>query len=288
MDAQIQADEEQQNINIVTRSVRLPAFYEEDPSLWFLQADAIFSAERVQSQARKAQLVIGQLPFKILTQVTDLARDPGDNPYETLKERLITTFSQSQERKLIQLLEGTELGDLKPSHLLRKMQTLAGPAASLEIIRTVWIRALPSRVRSILASLPQDNLDQLAVTADRIVEIDSPTPIMASQPLTGTATLLEQLTNQLANLKTQIDDLRKDTFRDDRRSRSRSRQRNRQQSPARKTDQLCFYHRRFAQAANVSNPAHGKTKEIARKTRTGCGNDESRSRINLSSSLHPG
>lgn len=50
----------------------------------------------------------------------------GDNPYLNLKTRLIITYSQSQEKQILKLLENTQRGDLKPSQLLQTSELWYG------------------------------------------------------------------------------------------------------------------------------------------------------------------
>lgn len=48
-------------------TVSLPAFWEEDPALWFVQAETIFGSNHITSQERRFQLIIGQLPQRSKT-----------------------------------------------------------------------------------------------------------------------------------------------------------------------------------------------------------------------------
>lgn len=248
---EIPLQQELPDAQAVARTIKLPPFWEEDPQLWFLQAEAIFGTYRIQSQNRKAQIVIGQLPYKILTQIADLARNPGPNPYDELKRRLIETYSQSQERRIIRLLEETRLGDQKPSQLLRHMQTLSGNTCTPEVIRTVWLRALPSKVRSILASLAQDDLNQLAVTADKIIEVDASPQIYAVQESLE-RTLTQRIIEEVGELKKLILNERgRSRERDNSRSRKKSPHLRKRSSSRNKRPEgyLCMYHFKFGDKA---------------------------------------
>lgn len=86
----------------------LPSFCEEDPTLWFLKMKGIFTTHRIIFLERQFQAVISQLPFKILAQIIDLARDPKDQPYEPLKDRPTKIYSQSKEKRIQKLLEHYE------------------------------------------------------------------------------------------------------------------------------------------------------------------------------------
>lgn len=69
------------------------------------------------------------------------SKSPASYPYEVLKERLINTFAESENKRITQLLEGKQLGDEKPSHLLRQMQLLAGDTVAKDMVKMLWIRS---------------------------------------------------------------------------------------------------------------------------------------------------
>lgn len=224
-----------------TPTPRLADFWEEDPELWFLQVEAIFKSYQITKNEKKYQLVVGQLPYRVLTQVADIVREPGKTPYETLKSRLITTYAQSQVRKVQKLLEETTLGDQKPSQLLRQMQSLAGTAASDQVLRTIWLRAMPQRVQGILAALDQNNLSHLAEVADKILEVDTTPTIYSSNAV------IESLTKEINELRLQLNRSRSSTP---------SKERNRLRSKSRSRDNkgLCYYHSKFGTKAHKCKP----------------------------------
>ena len=60
-------------------------------------------------------------------QIRDLLLNPpSDHPYTHLKEALVQRTSASAQHRINQLLSAEELGDQKPSTLLRRLQQLAG------------------------------------------------------------------------------------------------------------------------------------------------------------------
>lgn len=231
-------------VEAVNYPARLPTFYEEDPVLWFIQVEAIFATTRVTTEEKRYQAVISQLPFKILTQVIDLARQqPEQEPYTTLKRRLLTVFSESKERKILRLLEDTQLGDMKPSQLLRHMQGLAEADVPNEVIKTIWLRALPPQARSILAAVVDEDLNNLAKIADRISEtvFASSVPIAtADSPAVNT---IDTLVEEIRSLKTELR-RRKPRPPKHRPARSTSRKR-----PPLPPVTLCYFHKRFGKNA---------------------------------------
>ena len=97
-----------------------------------------------------------------------LTSPPRDNKYDAIKTALLTAFAKTQAQKDAELLGLTGLGDMKPTALLRKMRSFNSDTATL--FRAHFLALLPTEVRSVLASREIKELDELAQTADRIVE----------------------------------------------------------------------------------------------------------------------
>ena len=105
-----------------------------------------------------------------------LVSPPTVKPYQVLKTELMKRTSASEQKRLHQLLTAEELGDRKPSQLLRRMEQLLG-AKQLEdsIFKQLFLQRLPHHVQSILASSRDDmTVNQLSELADRILEVASP------------------------------------------------------------------------------------------------------------------
>ena len=99
-----------------------------------------------------------------------------------------------------QLFNAEELGDRKPSQLLRHMQQLLGDKANNTngaFIRELSLQLLPSNVHMVLASTPDtESLDELTQLANKIMEVATP-----SVSSVHTATEFEHLRLEVAELK---------------------------------------------------------------------------------------
>ena len=59
-------------VNVVNAHFRLPDFWVEDPTVWFLQVDAKFRRANIRSSRAKYEYVMPLLPPKVLTQCRDI------------------------------------------------------------------------------------------------------------------------------------------------------------------------------------------------------------------------
>ena len=195
---------------------------------------------------------------------------PAEKPYSTLKAELIKRTSASEQRRVQLLLSEEELGDKKPSQLLRRMRQLLGDRHLEEgIFKELFLQRLTPSVRVVLAaSVDSVSLDALANLADRIMDVHVP-QIAAAAPIPQAAPTpsvpasnyhsLEEKVNCLVaavgKLQTQLD-----------RSRSTSRGRNTGRNRSRSRDRkpvgdLCWYHHKFgAKSFRCISPCKFPTK----------------------------
>ena len=183
-------------------------------------------ADRSTSQQTRFDYVIASLSPEIACEVRDLLiRPPADGP---LKAELIKPTAASEQRKLQQLIGGEELGDRKPTQLLRRMQQLLGH--HLGPTTDIFLQRLPANIRMVLASADATtDLPKLADMADKIMEVATPSTVAATstQPQVSDAQQLKEEITRITELVASLAQQRP-------RGRSRSRSRNtRQQSPAR-------------------------------------------------------
>ena len=104
------------------------------------------------------------------------------------------------------MFNAEELGDRKPSQLLRRMQQLLGDKANntdAAFMRELFLQRLPPNVRMVLASTPDTgNITELAQLADKVMEVATP-----SVSGITTTTELDQLRQEVAELKTMLKSL---------------------------------------------------------------------------------
>ncbi|GFX99821.1 uncharacterized protein TNCV_258601 [Trichonephila clavipes] len=81
--------------------------------------------------------LVAQLEPKILDDIWKIVKDPTANKYSAVKKRLLKILIESENNKIKLLFTGIQLGDMLPSQLLRKMETLACTDVSAKALRTL-------------------------------------------------------------------------------------------------------------------------------------------------------
>ena len=148
--------------------------------------------------------IVASLSPEFATEVRDLIlKPPTENPYDKLKEQLIKRTAASEQRRLQQLFNSEELGDRKPTQLLRRMQQLLGDTPGVtdgSFIRELFLQRLPANVRMVLASTNDSvSLDHLAQLANKIVEVSAPQSVSTVRS-SNLSDEVEKLKGQLINL----------------------------------------------------------------------------------------
>ena len=152
-----------------------PPFWNTNATAWFLRLEASFATHSppITNDRTKFYHVVQLLdsPTSRRVQPT-IEQPPADNMYGALKATLLDAYEPTQLQKDTALLSINGLGDKRPSEMLQYMKNLNSNPQTL--FRALFLSQLPPEVRRILAQNPEMCLEELAKTADRIVEIDVP------------------------------------------------------------------------------------------------------------------
>lgn len=177
-------------------SVRVPPFWPERADLWFVQLEAQFAIAGITADSTKFYHVISQLEQRYLIQVDDVVnKPPADGKYEKIKETLISRLTPSNKDCLRQVVKYEELGNRKPSQLLRHMRSLGRSAMTDEMLLFLWSTRQPAPVQAFIATQPSNmDLDTLAELADKVNEV-STQPILTT-PSANPAPVLQYLRHQ--------------------------------------------------------------------------------------------
>ncbi|GFT68965.1 uncharacterized protein NPIL_677541 [Nephila pilipes] len=139
--------------------------------------EAQFANSGISQDATKYNIVVAALDENVLDFVVDILSDPPENEkYNTLKKALLNRLTDTEESRLKKLLTDLELGDKRPSDLLREMKSLAGNSISDEVIKSLWLQRLPQQTQAIL-TISNDTIDKIAEMADKIIAVYSSSEI---------------------------------------------------------------------------------------------------------------
>ena len=236
-----------EDVAVVSKvNVKIPPFWKTHPELWFRQVESQFFTANIRTDKAKFHTVVAAIESEILMQVSDIiVNQPVENMYQCLKEKLIQRYAESEQQRLKKLLQEIQLGDRKPSELLREMRQLAGNTVSEELMKSIWTQHLPEQMRMIL-STNDANLDKLSKMADKISEVTS------SFNFSKNCSAIGQTNDRTSRLEKQISDLSNQVAmlttiyrnRSDSSQRSNSKSQNRDKSSSR-SNTFCYYHRKF-------------------------------------------
>ncbi|XP_065197668.1 uncharacterized protein LOC135828856 [Sycon ciliatum] len=252
-------------------AVKLPPYYASDPQVWFGVVESLFRTRNISRQSTKFHHVISSLSADFATEVRDLILNPPeDAPFDQLKARLIQRTQLSEQRRIRLLLSEEELGDRKPTQLLRRMQQLLDDHTMDDgLFRELFIQRLPEKARLILASSSEAlPLEDLATMADRILAVSpEANAIMALRPAAASMpdSTVARLERQIAELTAAVSALAEPRFRGRSTSRSSTPSHSRSSTPTR---DVCFYHHRFGdRARHCRSPCSFKRQENAQASK---------------------
>lgn len=260
----------QQQIAGIALSMRIPPFWRDKPRLWFISFEAATN-ELKKSQSQLAQMVIAQLDKADIEQVSDILFNPPETDmYKTLKQRLITVYEESDSQQFQKLLTGMELGDQKPSQLLRKMRSLARDKLRDETLRLMWTNHLPAQVRAILSVSDtfqsKTSLEELATLADKMMESIPEMPVSAvastKSAVSHQHVPANSLEEEVRKLAVEVAALKQQFRPNYQRHRSRDRSLDRRSPRAGSPVPYCFYHKRYGkQARRCTKPCSYNTSQ---------------------------
>lgn len=218
-------------VSMRTVSVKIPPFWSNRPDLWFLTVETQFRLRKITSPQTKYDHLISSLPSETMEIVADALLNPPedtDNPYEHLKKLIIIRSTDTEERRLDELLIKIELGDLKPSELFRKMETLAGgnSLVNKSLLNKLWQNKLPLPIRSCVIAIEASQTQaEIFKIADQIYDSSDRPRISAveSKPISRQEEDLGSLIKDLSNRLSRLEGVsRRESFRSRSRDRSTS------------------------------------------------------------------
>ena len=149
--------------------LKLPTFWNDQPEVWFAQAEAQFNLRNITADDTKYHYVVAALDQATAKRLIDLLKaPPGNDKYTAIKARLTRTFGLAEYERSNRLLDMPELGDDKPSVLMDNMLALLDDHEPCFLFRGVFLRRLPEDIRGPLIDSKEKDCRKLAAKADNL------------------------------------------------------------------------------------------------------------------------
>lgn len=215
------------------------------------------------SDSSKFYKAVSALNEQALSNVAHIVQDPPEaDKYDTLKKTLIERYTESEVKRIRKLLQGKKLGEHKPTELLREMPEQAGAKFTDDVLKTIWVDAMPDDgwLEQYLITSDEADLEALAAKADVIIDslahtVGAVHPRYHVHNEDAVFAALKSIEQRLNALEM---DKSKANSRSQRCSRSRSRSGVKSRASSRNkedTSDTCYYHERFgAKARKCKSP----------------------------------
>ena len=138
------------------------------PTVWFTIFELKLQQFELVTDEQRNSALTSCLPNDVLLIVHDLLiNEPS---YQTIKQRLIQWFEPNLSSRVSELLSYPTVAEERPSRFLLTLRTkLAQGDMSEDMIRELFIAKMPDHLRNSLIAMRTASLDELAITADKMV-----------------------------------------------------------------------------------------------------------------------
>lgn len=243
--------------DVSTVILKIPPFWADSPEIWFAQIEARFASHKITGDVAKFNHVVASIESGVLHQVSEaVLRPPAQDKYGHLKSLIIKRYSDSSRRKITKVLHELSLGDKRPSHLLNEMHHLSDGKFDSEVLKTIWLAAMPDDIRKIVSASDSrtTTIEQLAATADSILDAGRSHAVSAVSNGDPLCKAIEALTRRIEAMETRgrgRESSRSNGVRIDK-SRNRS-----SSTKSAKNASTCWFHRNYGtQARRCRSPCN--------------------------------
>ncbi|VDP21028.1 unnamed protein product [Schistosoma margrebowiei] len=148
-------------------------FWPDNTEAWFRYTEANFREHGVNDTRAQFFAVVKALPRKFNMYVTpSMFTSDVSEPYETLKRSILKQGDLTDRQKLDQLFNNIDLQHGSATGMLQRMREVIGLRTFDEgLFKHFSLSKLPQQVQAVLVSFQNNALDELAASADRILEI---------------------------------------------------------------------------------------------------------------------
>ena len=230
--------------------------------------DAQFRTRNIVQDSTKYDYIVGSLSPETAGEIRELLMDPTEgDKYQDIKRALLKQIQMSDQKRLQELLSKEDLGDRKPTQILRSMKQLVGDTVfDPKMMRALFIQKLPAAAQSIMVSAADEvELMVLAEMADKIVDVTTPqiNKVAFSDRATNQPSEISML-REVRQLRQMMTSMSMRGQAPQHRSPSRGRSPYRRQRDVNKHP-LCWYHHRFGdKSTKCESPCNYDPKNLKR------------------------
>ena len=159
--------------------LRLPAFTPMNPEAWFQRAETIFRNRNITTDRKKADAVLEYLPDDVWNIISPWIGSLTDTvDYKDLKKQLLKIYSATPSERAKQFFARlyTDIGDMRPSHLLYEMrklltmpQTESDAQKPIDLLREMVLTTLPPAVRAAIPNASEMDEETFLKVADDLM-----------------------------------------------------------------------------------------------------------------------
>ncbi|VDP23893.1 unnamed protein product [Schistosoma margrebowiei] len=154
-------------------SFQLMPFWPDNIEAWFCYAEADFHEHGVNDTLAQFLAVVKVLPRKFNRYVTSsMFTSDVSEPHETLKRSILKQENLTDRQRLDQIFNNIDLQHGSATEMLQRMKEVIGLRTFDEgLFKQLFLSKLPQQVQAVLISFRNNALDELAASADRVLEM---------------------------------------------------------------------------------------------------------------------
>jgi hypothetical protein len=155
----------------VASSCKLPEYWPDAPTLWFLRAECSFLLRNVTEQRKKSAPVVQSLPRDSMRLVADLVESPpAELMYNAMKNRLLASHQLTDILKVKLLVDMPTLGDMKPTQLQAAMiEACPRGQEDSVFMSALFLQKLPADVKILLVHMDHTCQKECETAGDQLV-----------------------------------------------------------------------------------------------------------------------
>jgi hypothetical protein len=247
MAAKEERDHEDQHVAHV--AFKIPNFWPHDPNTWFRKIESKFRICNIRQSSTKYDHLLSALPTDICSSINDSLAEIDENAadaYEQLKALLMSRCTMDRWARAFELHKFPEIGDMKPSEMMRQMKALLPPDSSAgTYFMAAFLLRLPADMIDHIISQDFKDCNKMAEYADKLCMRRRGNTVAAIN------------VNYEATVNAVSAGRRRESSPRDRRRRSPSRQgrsRKKTHGPYKEDGDICYYHHTYGDRAMKCKP----------------------------------